>query len=81
MKPTGTAGSSSAAPAPSSYQLDADDSKLTAHVGQKVEIKVTIAERSSSASKGGSSSDAPKAEGGQREDDCGDVLGVGVEEE
>jgi hypothetical protein len=60
MKPTGTAGSSSAAPAPSSYQLDADDSKLTAHVGQKVEIKGTIAERSSSASKGGSSSDAPR---------------------
>ena len=60
MKPTGTAGSSSAAAAPASYQLDADDSKLTAHVGQKVEIKGMLAERSSSASKGGSSSDAPR---------------------
>jgi hypothetical protein len=60
MKPTGTAGSAGSSPA--TYQLDADDSKLTGHVGQKVEIKGTLAERSSipSAAKGGSSSDAPR---------------------
>jgi hypothetical protein len=58
MKPTGTAGSSSAAPAPTTYRLDAEDSKLSAHVGQKVEITGMLAGRPAErdASKGGISS-------------------------
>jgi len=44
MKPAGTAGST-AAPAPTSYRLDADDSKLSGHVGQKVEITGMLADR------------------------------------
>jgi hypothetical protein len=36
------AGSTSAAPVASSYQLDAADSKLTPHVGHKVEITGTL---------------------------------------
>ena len=63
MKPTGTAGSSSAAAAPAAatYRLDADDSKLSGHVSHKVEITGTLAGRSadSNASKGGSD-DAPR---------------------
>ena len=44
MKPAGTAGSSasSSAPIASSYKLDADDSKLSPHVGHKVEISGTV---------------------------------------
>ena len=61
MKPAGTAGSSSAAPAPATYRLDADDSKLSGHVGQKVEITGMLADRpvDNDASKGGISS-APR---------------------
>jgi hypothetical protein len=49
MRPTGTAGSTSAASAPASYRLDADDSKLSGHVGEKVEITGQLAARSDSA--------------------------------
>jgi hypothetical protein len=57
MKPTGTAGSSSAAPPASTYRLDADEKKLSEHVGRKVEITGKVADRSAgaSASKGGGS--------------------------
>ena len=49
MKPAGSAASSSTAAAPAtSYRLDADDSKLTGHVGHKVEITGTLIDRSSS---------------------------------
>ena len=48
-KPTGTAGASADATTPAtSYRLDADDSKLSGHVGHKVEIV-----GSASASSGG----------------------------
>jgi hypothetical protein len=56
MKPPAAAGgSSSAATAAASYRLDADDKKLAEHVGQKVEITGTVADRSAdaNASKGG----------------------------
>lgn len=58
MKPTGTAGPASAAPAPTTYRLEADDSKLSEHVGQKVEITGMLAGRPADrdASKGGISS-------------------------
>jgi hypothetical protein len=65
MKPTGTSGASSAASAPApaaTYRLDADDSKLSSHVGQKVEITGTLAadrSASPSASKG-ASAEAPR---------------------
>ena len=61
MKPTGTAGSTSAAPLSTTYRLDAEDSKLSGHVGQKVEIVGMLADRpiDRDASKGGSS-DAPR---------------------
>jgi hypothetical protein len=52
MKPTGTSGSSaagSAAIAPT-YQLAAEDSKLTPHVGHKVEITGTLVSPAPSAS-------------------------------
>jgi hypothetical protein len=52
MKPTGTAGSSSAAPVAPSYRLDADEKKLAEHVGKKVEITGKAA-AAASASKGG----------------------------
>ena len=55
-KPTGTAGSSSAGPVASSYRLEADDSKLSTHVGHKVEIMGTLDRSASSA---GKDSDAP----------------------
>ena len=43
MSPTGGVNpSSSAATTPSSYRLDADEGKLTPHVGHKVEISGTI---------------------------------------
>jgi len=45
----GTTGSASSATA-SSYKLDADDAKLTPHVGHKVEISGTIESASSAAS-------------------------------
>ena len=50
MRPTGTAGSSAAAAPPASYRLDADDSKLSGHVGEKVEITGMLAARSDSSS-------------------------------
>ena len=58
MKPTGSAGPASAAPAPTTYRLEADDSKLSEHVGQKVEITGMLAGRPADrdASKGGISS-------------------------
>lgn len=61
MKPTGTAGSTSAPPVAASYRLDADDAKLSEHVGKKVEIKGMLEDRSASpdASKVGSA-DAPR---------------------
>ena len=42
------AGSTSTAPVASSYQLDAADSKLTPHVGHKVEITGTLDQASAS---------------------------------
>ena len=45
----GTSGSASSATA-SSYKLDADDAKLTPHVGHKVEISGTVESASSAAS-------------------------------
>ena len=45
MKPTGTAGASSAAPAAATYRLDADEKKLAEHVGKKVEITGKVADR------------------------------------
>jgi hypothetical protein len=61
MKPTGTAGSSSASAAPlaSTYRLDAEDSKISGHVGHKVEIMGTLADRSASSASKEGSSDAP----------------------
>jgi len=58
MKPAGTTGSSaSSAPIASSYKLDAEASKLTPHVGHKVEISGTVqASSSSSSSASGSAS-------------------------
>ena len=59
MKPAGTSGSSASAssgPVASSYRLDADASKLTAHVGHKVEISGTVEAASGSAA----ASAAPK---------------------
>lgn len=58
-KPSGTAGSSassSSAPIASSYRLDADASKLTPHVGHKVEISGTVESESASASSSSSAS-------------------------
>jgi hypothetical protein len=61
MKPTGTAGSTSAAPLSTTYRLDAEDSKLSGHIGQKVEITGMLADRpvNPEASKD-RSSDAPR---------------------
>jgi hypothetical protein len=52
MKPTGTSGSTTSASAPiaPTYQLSAEDSKLTPHVGHKVEITGTLVSPSKSAS-------------------------------
>ena len=57
-KPAGTSGSSAAAQPASSYRLDADSSKLTPHVGHKVEISGTVESDSSASatSSGGSAS-------------------------
>jgi hypothetical protein len=64
MRPVGTAGSSSATPAAASYRLDADASKLSAHVGEKVEITGMIANRSDSSSASrAAGGDAPQAKG------------------
>ena len=57
-KPAGTSGSSaSSAPIASSYRLDAADSKLSPHVGHKVEISGTL---DSASSGGASAAAAPK---------------------
>jgi hypothetical protein len=52
IKPTGTSGSSASASAPiaPTYQLSAEDSKLTPHVGHKVEITGTLLSPNASAS-------------------------------
>lgn len=52
MKPTGTSGSSANASAPivPTYQLSAEDSKLTPHVGHNVEITGTVVSPDQSAS-------------------------------
>jgi len=65
MRPVGTAGSTSAASAASSYRLDADDSKLSSHVGEKVEITGMLASRSDSSSASrAAGGDAPQAKAG-----------------
>jgi hypothetical protein len=60
----GTAGAAGAASIASSYRLDGDDSKLTPHVGHKVEISGTV-DRSSmsekSAEPGAGAASAPSA--------------------
>jgi hypothetical protein len=54
MKPAGTSGSSaSSAPIASSYKLDAVDSKLSPHVGHKVEISGTVEPSPSSSARAG----------------------------
>jgi hypothetical protein len=58
---TGTSGSSSASKPASTYRLDADESKLSAHVGHKVTITGTAEPASASSS---SPSAAPPAAGG-----------------
>ena len=60
MRPTGTAGSSSAAAAPATYRLDADDSKLSGHVGEKVEITGTLDARSDSSASRAAGADSPR---------------------
>jgi hypothetical protein len=61
MRPTGTAGSTSATSAPASYRLDADDSKLSGHVGEKVEITGQIDARSdNSGASRAAAADAPR---------------------
>ncbi|MGH9309973.1 MAG: hypothetical protein ACRD1U_11405 [Vicinamibacterales bacterium] len=57
--PAGTAGTAGTPPSASkatasSYQLDGEDSKLTPHVGHKVQISGTVEKSSSSASAGAS---------------------------
>ena len=56
---TGAAASASARPTASSYKLDADDAKLTAHVGHKVTISGTVENRAS-ATGAAMSASAPK---------------------
>jgi hypothetical protein len=51
-----TASSTKASATASSYRLDADDSKLTAHVGHKVEVTGTIESDSSTAAASASGS-------------------------
>jgi hypothetical protein len=55
----GTAGSSTSAA--SSYKLDGDDSKLTPHVGHKVEITGSIDDKSSTSSASPSASPSASA--------------------
>lgn len=52
VTPGATAGTSGSASIASSYKLDGDDSKLTPHIGHKVEITGNVDERAS-ASPGG----------------------------
>jgi hypothetical protein len=47
-KPSGAGAAPSASPAASSYKLDADDSKLSPHVGHKVEVTGSLDQASSS---------------------------------
>jgi hypothetical protein len=63
MKPAGTTGStaSSSAPIASSYKLDAEASKLTPHVGHKVEISGTVQPSSSSSSSASGSASSSSA--------------------
>jgi hypothetical protein len=60
---TGTSGSEKA-PKASSYRLDGDDSKLSPHIGQKVEITGSVEDRPMSATgtpaASGSAPEAPK---------------------
>jgi hypothetical protein len=61
---TGAAGTSGSEKAPkaSSYRLDGEDSKLSPHVGHKVEITGTVEERPTSATgTSGASGSAPEA--------------------
>jgi hypothetical protein len=61
---TGTAGTSGSEKAPkaSSYRLDGDDSKLSPHLGHKVEITGTVEDRPMSATgTPGASGSAPEA--------------------
>lgn len=59
---SGSAAGGSATIAPS-YRLDADDSKLSGHVGHKVEITGTVEDRAGSAGAGGSPNAAASAPG------------------
>lgn len=65
MRPTGTSGSAAGATASiaPSYRLDADDAKLSGHVGHKVEITGTLdlASASGSGSASGSAATAASA--------------------
>ena len=62
MKPAGTTGSSaSSAPIASSYKLDAEASKLTPHVGHKVEVSGTVQGSSSSSSSASGSASSSSA--------------------
>jgi hypothetical protein len=62
----GTAGTSGSEKAPkaTSYRLDAEDSKLSPHVGHKIEVTGTVEDRSMSATgtppASASSTEAPK---------------------
>jgi hypothetical protein len=64
-KPTGTSGSAgagaSSAPTAGSYRLNADDSKLSPHVGHKVELTGTIEDEAASPRASSASSSAPNA--------------------
>lgn len=60
--PASAAAGTSAAIAPS-YRLDADDSKLSGHVGHKVEITGTVEDRAGSAGGGGSPNATASAPG------------------
>jgi hypothetical protein len=60
MRPTGTAGSSSATAAAATYRLDADDSKLSGHVGEKVEITGMLNRSDSSSASKAAGDDAPR---------------------
>jgi hypothetical protein len=62
MKPAGTSGSSASATMPiaSSYRLDAADSKLSPHVGHKVEISGTLEPAASSPAPSSAAMASPK---------------------
>jgi hypothetical protein len=57
--PSGTAGTAGAMTTASSYRLDAEDSKLTPHLGHKIEITGTVAKEASATGTSMSAS-APK---------------------